>query len=113
METDGFLSFVRGCRVIAVAGIAMPARFFKGLQKVGLTLTGTFPLPDHFSYETETFSSFDADVIVITGKDAVKCENTSDPRIWVAEVNMYFSDPEFLPWLDHQLQIKSARLPIE
>ncbi|MDN3986346.1 tetraacyldisaccharide 4'-kinase [Zwartia vadi] len=113
IELDSFLSFVRGSRVIAVAGIAMPARFFKGLQKIGLTLAGTVPLPDHFSYDPKTFAGLVADVIVITGKDAVKCENTSDPRVWVAEVNMYFSDPEFLPWLDRQLQIKSARLPIE
>jgi len=108
-----FLSLAQGLSVMAVAGIAMPTRFFKALQTLGLTLSGTLPLPDHFSYDPEPFSKLNADLILITGKDAVKCENTSDERIWVAEVSMHFSDPEFLPWLDNQLKNKSARPSLE
>jgi len=109
VEPAAFLSFAQGLLVMAVAGIAMPTRFFKSLQTLGLDLSGALALPDHFSYDSEPFSEIDADLIVITGKDAVKCETTSDARIWVAEVTIHFSDPDFIPWLDHQLQIKSAR----
>lgn len=112
-EPAAFLSLSQGLCVMAVAGIAMPTRFFNSLQTLGLTLSGSLALPDHFSYDPEPFSELDADLILITGKDAVKCEATSDARIWVAEVAMHFSDPEFLPWLDHQLEIKSSRSLLE
>lgn len=36
-------------RWVALAGIARPGRFFRELERVPLTLTRTFPLPDHFA----------------------------------------------------------------
>lgn len=109
-DIQTFLNDSQQNRVAAVAGIAAPSKFFESLREHGLRLTQTFPLADHFSYDTQPFSAIDADIIVITGKDAVKCESINDARIWVADVEMTFSDPEFLPWLDHQLNAARERL---
>lgn len=109
-EIPDFLSFTLQCRVAAVAGIATPSRFFDDLRHLGLHLALTLPLADHFSYDKDSFAAIEADVIVITGKDAVKCRAISDPRIWIAETKMTFSDPDFLPWLDHQIKVVRARL---
>lgn len=109
-DVQTFLNFAQQARIAAVAGIATPSKFFDTLHRLGLRLTQTHPLSDHFSFETQPFGTIDADIIVITGKDAVKCGKIADPRIWVADIEMIFSDPDFLPWLDHQLKAARARL---
>lgn len=109
-EIADFLSFTQQSRIAAVAGIATPSRFFDDLRHLGLHPALTFPFADHFSYDKGTFAAIEADIIVITGKDAVKCRSISDPRIWIAETKMTFSDPDFLPWLDHQIKVVRARL---
>ncbi|NUT13344.1 MAG: tetraacyldisaccharide 4'-kinase, partial [Cupriavidus sp.] len=76
-----------GKRVLAAAGIGNPERFFASLRRAGLTPTATMPLPDHYDFADDPFAGNDdalhADVILITEKDAVKCERFDDPRIWV------------------------------
>jgi tetraacyldisaccharide 4'-kinase len=48
------------------------------------------PLPDHHDFLDAPFAGVDADAILITEKDAVKCrqiENLKhDPRLWVVPV---------------------------
>jgi tetraacyldisaccharide 4'-kinase len=74
-------------RVLAAAGIGNPERFFASLRRAGLSPTATMPLPDHYDFADDPFAgndcALDADVILITEKDAVKCERFDDPRIWV------------------------------
>jgi tetraacyldisaccharide-1-P 4'-kinase len=48
----------------------------------------------------------DAEYVLMTAKDAVKCENLEDKRLWVAEAEMCFSESDFLPWLNAQLKAK-------
>ncbi|AZG12431.1 tetraacyldisaccharide 4'-kinase [Cupriavidus pauculus] len=76
-----------GQRVLAAAGIGNPERFFASLRAAGLTSIATLPLPDHYDFAADPFADNDAalhaDVILITEKDAVKCERFDDPRIWV------------------------------
>jgi tetraacyldisaccharide 4'-kinase len=105
-----FASLVQHLVVTAVAGIATPERFFSSLRKIGIPLAEAFALPDHFSFDQTPFATLSAEIIVLTGKDAIKCQDVIDDRLWVAEVDMTFSDPEFLPWLDHQLHAKASRL---
>lgn len=109
-EPESFLELSHGLNIAAVAGIASPERFFLGLRQIGLFLAETLSLPDHFSYDPSPFSSLNASLIVLTSKDAIKCENIGDDRIWVAEVEMHFSDPEFIPWLNQLLLTKASRL---
>ncbi|QAU35347.1 tetraacyldisaccharide 4'-kinase [Janthinobacterium sp. 17J80-10] len=76
-------------RLVAAAGIGNPARFFATLRAVGLHFD-EMPLPDHYDFLTNPFAEIDADIILITEKDAVKCRQLdalkNDPRIWVVPV---------------------------
>ncbi|MES3026192.1 MAG: tetraacyldisaccharide 4'-kinase [Pseudomonadota bacterium] len=78
-----------GKRLLAAAGIGNPSRFFGMLRASGLTVA-ELALPDHHDFLDDPFAHVDADVILITEKDAVKCgqiENLKhDPRLWVVPV---------------------------
>jgi len=83
------LSDLRGRRVLAAAGIGNPGRFFAMLRAAGLTVA-ELPLPDHHDFLDDPFRAVDADVILVTEKDAVKCRQletiNNDPRVWVVPV---------------------------
>jgi tetraacyldisaccharide 4'-kinase len=76
-------------RILAAAGIGNPARFFDMLQAAGLCFDA-MPLPDHHDFADRPFAGTDADIILVTEKDAVKCRQIehlkSDPRLWVVPV---------------------------
>ncbi len=82
-------------RVAAVAGIGNPTRFFAMLEDAGLDVA-EFPLPDHFDYARSPFGEIEADIILITEKDAVKCARietiAKDARIWVVPVKARLDD---------------------
>jgi len=83
------LAQLRAKRLVAAAGIGNPGRFFAMLRASGLTL-GELPLPDHHDFLDRPFEAVDADIILITEKDAVKCRQIDnlkdDPRLWVVPV---------------------------
>lgn len=76
-------------RIVAAAGIGNPQRFFAMLRSAGLSF-GELPLPDHHDFLDRPFDAVDADIILITEKDAVKCAQIEylkhDPRLWVVPV---------------------------
>ncbi len=76
-------------KFVAAAGIGNPARFFGMLAAAGLRCT-ELALPDHHDFLDNPFGALDADVILMTEKDAVKCaqieELRNDPRLWVVPV---------------------------
>jgi tetraacyldisaccharide 4'-kinase len=76
-------------RIAAAAGIGNPARFFGMLKAAGLHII-ELPLPDHHDFQDRPFAALDADLILMTEKDAVKCaqieELSDDPRLWVVPV---------------------------
>lgn len=84
-------------RIAAAAGIGHPERFFLMLRKLGVNLSHTLPLPDHFDFSTNPFADLDADIILITEKDAVKCVHNeaiaSDSRVWVVPVQAAIDGP--------------------
>lgn len=83
------LAAFAGKRILAAAGIGNPKRFFDMLRAAGLEFA-ELPLPDHHDFLDQPFAAVDAQVILITEKDAVKCgqiENLAgDPRLWVVPV---------------------------
>jgi tetraacyldisaccharide 4'-kinase len=83
------LDRLAGQRIVAAAGIGNPGRFFALLRAAGLAFEER-PLPDHHDFLDAPFDQIEADVILITEKDAVKCgqlENLkNDPRLWVVPV---------------------------
>jgi tetraacyldisaccharide 4'-kinase len=76
-------------RIAAAAGIGNPSRFFSMLRAAGLVVE-ELPLPDHYDFTENPFANIDADIILITEKDAVKCTQidtiNNDPRLWVVPV---------------------------
>jgi tetraacyldisaccharide 4'-kinase len=86
------LAELKGRRLVAAAGIGNPGRFFALLDDAGLAFIA-MPLPDHHDFRDAPFAGVDADVILITEKDAVKCgqiENLkNDPRLWVVPVTAH------------------------
>jgi tetraacyldisaccharide 4'-kinase len=81
---------LRGVRLLAVAGIARPQRFFQMLRAVGLRFD-ELPLSDHHPFEPLPWPEGTADVIV-TEKDAVKLrpEAVGATRVWVATLDFSF-----------------------
>ena len=71
--------------VVAVAGIAKPERFFDSLRNMGITLNQTVALPDHADIAAADLP--DADVVIITEKDAVKfSDGLNLNHVWVLPV---------------------------
>ncbi|MGZ3180933.1 MAG: tetraacyldisaccharide 4'-kinase [Telluria sp.] len=85
------LASLQGRRLCAAAGIGNPARFFAMLRGAGLAQFEELPLPDHFDFSSNPFAHVQADAILITEKDAVKCAQLEhlkhDPRLWVVPVS--------------------------
>jgi tetraacyldisaccharide 4'-kinase len=77
---------LRGKKTYAVAGIGHPQRFFRQLQALGLTAAAR-PFSDHYPYRAEDLYAPDAEAIIMTEKDAVKCLSFADEKYWVLAVD--------------------------
>lgn len=75
----------RGRNVHAIAGIGRPDRFFQLLRRLGIGFTA-HPFSDHHIYAAHDLSFPDADCILMTEKDAVKCGRFAHERHWVLPV---------------------------
>ncbi|MCE7074670.1 tetraacyldisaccharide 4'-kinase, partial [Bordetella bronchiseptica] len=93
-------------RLAAAAGIGNPARFFQTLEQAGLHPAHTLALPDHYAYAQSPFAALDADCILVTAKDAIKCAALDDPRLWAVQVGTRLSDPDFGDWLSATLRTR-------
>ncbi|KAB2844465.1 MAG: tetraacyldisaccharide 4'-kinase [Burkholderiales bacterium] len=74
-----------GKRIVAVAAIGNPQRFFVSLAACGLSFTAQ-AFPDHHAYRAADLAFPEAEVILMTAKDAVKCRDFADPRLWYLPV---------------------------
>ncbi len=73
-----------GKRIAAVAAIAKPERFFNSLRGLGIPLSQTLALPDHAELHAQDWP--DADMVLITEKDAVKLSDRHWENVWVLPV---------------------------
>ena len=80
------LVFLQGLTCYAVAGIGHPARFFATLKLLGADIQPR-AFPDHHQFTLKDLKSFDNLPIVMTQKDAVKCEHMGLQNIYALEVN--------------------------
>lgn len=80
-----------GKRVHAVAGIGNPQRFFTFLRDQGLDII-EHEYPDHYAYQASDIQFCDDYPVIMTEKDAVKCEKLSDNRHWY--LGLYTELPE-------------------
>lgn len=84
-RTAGVTSF-RGKRVHAVAGIGNPQRFFSHLRQIGLDFTA-HAFPDHHPFTASDLAFAQAEAVVMTEKDAVKCRSFATGTHWELPVN--------------------------
>ncbi len=80
-------------RVHAVAGIGNPQRFFDHLRRLGLSFSA-HPFPDHHAFTAADLAFADADCVMMTEKDAVKCQRFANKNHWVLPVSAEI-DPAF------------------
>jgi len=74
-----------GKKILAIAGIGNPERFFNQLTQIGLQFERR-AFADHYAYTAADFSGLNADVIIMTEKDAVKCKPFAQENFWVLPV---------------------------
>jgi tetraacyldisaccharide 4'-kinase len=89
-------------KITAVAALGNPQRFFNALRKQGIA-ANCIVMPDHATYTPEFFSAIQADCILITEKDAVKCAAITDERIWVVPLSLNLPD-NLVDWMQSILQ---------
>lgn len=78
-------------QVVAVAGIGQPHVFFDDLQKLGFQLISSLPLKDHQALTEVDFTWDKGEFpVIMTAKDAVRCQAFAKPHWWVLEVESVF-----------------------
>ena len=93
-----------GARVMAVAGIANPQRYFEALKHADWNVVETMVFPDHHRYTATDIATIDvklkasgADVVFTTEKDAVRLESWSLPfAIYRVPLVVQFDPPDAL-----------------
>jgi len=84
------LASFSGARVHAVAGIGNPQRFFQQLRAQGIEVL-EHPFPDHHAFSAAELDFGDRLPVLMTEKDAVKCTQFADARLWYVPVAAHFS----------------------
>lgn len=79
------LAILEGQKVNAVTGIGNPQRFYKTLEQAGLK-PEKCSFPDHYQFQPRDLE-FDNDYpIIMTEKDAVKCQSFASANCWYLPV---------------------------
>jgi len=91
-----------GKKVHAVCGIGNPARFFNSLRQFGIEVI-EHAYPDHHKYDMSDISFTDNLPVLLTEKDAVKCQRFATDNVWSvpveADLNKHFA-PRILALLE-------------
>jgi tetraacyldisaccharide 4'-kinase len=88
-----------GKKIVAIAGIGNPKRFFHQLETLKLTFK-TRIFPDHHAFAAQDFAKIRADVILMTEKDAVKCGAFAHDNFWVLPVSASLDEDFMMLLLD-------------
>ncbi len=91
----------------AVAGIGNPERFFKQLEQQGFTVI-RHAFVDHHQFTAQDLAFDDELAIVMTAKDAVKCQTFANDKMWQVPVVAQLSD-EFYQQLSKKLNFKNRK----
>jgi tetraacyldisaccharide 4'-kinase len=79
-----------GQKLHAIAGIGHPKRFFAHIERLGLDAQ-QHAFPDHHHYSQADIAFEDADAILMTEKDAVKCAPFATEKCWALRVDALVS----------------------
>jgi tetraacyldisaccharide 4'-kinase len=81
--------------VNAIAGIGSPQRFFDTLQSLGFNLIEQKGFIDHKDFKSDDFNQFKNDLpLLMTEKDAVKCQKFVQSNWWYLPVDAQFSEQD-------------------
>lgn len=100
-QRDCSAEALRGRRLHALAGIGHPDRFFRQIERMGLQIQ-THAFPDHHAFQPSDLAFAGADVLLMTEKDAVKCQAFAPPETWVLPVEAQL-DPDLAQWVVEKL----------
>ncbi|MDH5357772.1 MAG: tetraacyldisaccharide 4'-kinase [Gammaproteobacteria bacterium] len=98
------LDYFKNKTVHAIAGIGNPTCFFKQLTDQGISIT-PHPFTDHHSFVAKDLYFNDDNPILMTEKDAVKCQQFANKNMWYIPIEATISGK-----LDQQLIDKLAGL---
>lgn len=114
LSTEAFIQMTSTHQpVLALAGIGVPERFFDGLRRSGLKLDTTWALADHAALDANWLDRDEAataGTILMTEKDAVKCGELRDSRVWVAKASVRWHQSGFFEWLSKRLLLVAPTL---
>jgi tetraacyldisaccharide 4'-kinase len=106
LDADAFRA--RFDTVHGVAGIGDPARFFRTLRALGLTVT-PHAFADHHRFTPADLTFADGDPVIMTEKDAVKCQGFDDPRLWMLPVRAVLPPAALDAMIDQALRGHSEK----
>ncbi len=101
-----------GDKVWAVAGIGNPVRFFATLSELGFKLR-TRVFTDHHKYSIEDLNFAKSEVLIMTEKDAVKCNSFATSDMWYLPVEAVLPEkflPDLLSMLTEKYKQKQTEL---
>ncbi|HRH06470.1 MAG TPA: tetraacyldisaccharide 4'-kinase [Burkholderiaceae bacterium] len=84
--------------LVALAGIANPESFFAMLREIGLQLSQTIALPDHYSFDSKLGNEYAGYSLICTDKDAVKLWQTAPHALAVGLE--FVPEPAFFTQVD-------------
>ena len=87
-NTTENLHYLKDKRFLAIAGIANPREFFEILKQNSLRPI-EMPFPDHHRYQFADFEGYENIPILMTEKDAVKCQNIKGFEFWAINLEYY------------------------
>ncbi len=76
---------------IAIAAIGNPDRFFNFMRSYGIRMT-TRAFADHHFFEPTDLAFTEDQTVLMTEKDAVKCERFSKPSWWYVPIDAHMPD---------------------
>ena len=86
-------------KVQVYTGIGNPQRFVNHLQQKGIKISQSQRFPDHHHFTLEDFSERSEDPIIMTEKDAVKCQDLNLENTWYLPINAQL-DNSFIATFD-------------
>ena len=92
-EVRGLNSFSYGndenLELKAICGIGNPQRFWDSLQSLGV-VSSNKAFPDHYQFSADDIPAHDT--VLMTEKDAVKCQGLTNPDMWYLKVSAQLAE---------------------
>ncbi len=85
---------LQGKKVSAIAGIGHPNRFFESLSE-NFELIEKQAYPDHHAFKLSDFNDVKGDIIIMTEKDAVKCEAFAKDNWYYLLIETFLDNQDF------------------